>query len=209
MAFGVSFNVGLVPDSRCNRSERAPPIVESIEGKVLLISKILSKELLCRHDVDLMNHTYREIDLIERRLSEIPASSSKDVLKRIDERVQEIIGAKKPTPQDWVSFYHLRRFADPVLELKTRFASEWKRLPKDDSFLTNIVENIPCCESGKRFDRDVQKIIGPDLLPKVKKTLDKRHKEIQNQESLKQQIAEKKEEFLVKNKPILKDFPRT
>ena len=119
--------------SYCSETRTALPSIRTIEEGIRIIEEILSNNVLCRHDVEDINQTYREIDLLERRIDHIVEHTSQHALQKIIDRAKKIAQDKKITPADLISLYHLRNFSDkdlPITDYFKGLLSRFDKIPK-------------------------------------------------------------------------------
>ena len=173
--------------------ERAPlPPIKTIEEGVRIIEKILAKEVLCKHDVEDLNQAYQAIDLLERRVEQIPEINSLYVLKKIVEKVQRISN-NNISPSDLISLYHLRNFSDMSIEdfcKKTIVKFE-----KNKDYILELASNLPCCTSANLFNDDIVFLVGSGHDDRVGKTLERKKQKLQIHENTKHLISVKKSEY--------------
>ena len=113
----------LFNDSYCSQTRARPalPSFRTIEEGIRIIEEILSKNILCRHDVEDINQVYRGIDLLERRIDHIVEHTSLHALQKIIDRAKKIAQDKKIAPADLISLYHLQNFSDKDLPITDYF----------------------------------------------------------------------------------------
>ena len=83
-----------------------PP--QTIEEGVSTIERVLAKDLLCMHDVEVLNHTYLALDRLEKQQGKIPERNSSTALKMIADKV-DAIKKRFSDPQVLISLYYLHR----------------------------------------------------------------------------------------------------
>jgi tetratricopeptide (TPR) repeat protein len=133
-----------------------PP--QTIDEGVSTIERVLAKDLLCMHDVEVLNHTYLALDRLEQQQGKIPERNSSTVLKMIADKV-EAITKRSSDPQLLISFYYLQRFTEKQLRLADRYESFSQRETVPP--LTEIAAHLSNCGTEEEFDRDVNVLIGP------------------------------------------------
>ena len=74
----------------CNFSAASLTPPQTIEEGVRTIERVLAKDLLCMHDVEVLNHTYLALDRLEKQPGKIPERNSSTVLKMIADKVDAI-----------------------------------------------------------------------------------------------------------------------
>ena len=62
------------PDGYCSQMRVPPSPIRSLEEGILVIEERLRKTVLCRHDVEDINRTYRAMDLLEKQSAYVEAT---------------------------------------------------------------------------------------------------------------------------------------
>ena len=123
--------------SYCSETRAALPSIRTIEEGIRIIEEILSKDILCRHDVEDINQTCRGTALLERRIDHIVEHTSQHALQKIIDRVKKITLDQKITPADLISLYHLQNFSDKDLPITDYFNRLLSRFDKDPKMSEN------------------------------------------------------------------------
>ena len=133
-----------------------PP--QTIEEGVSTIERVLAKDLLCMHDVEVLNHTYLALDRLEKQQGKIPERNSSTALKMIADKV-DAIKKRFSDPQVLISLYYLQRLTEKQL----RLADCYESFSQDETVppLTEIAAHLCNCGTEDQFDSDVNVLIGP------------------------------------------------
>jgi tetratricopeptide (TPR) repeat protein len=134
-----------------------PP--QTIEEGVSIIERVLNKDLLCMHDVEVLNHTYLALDRLERQQSKIPERNSSTVLKMIAEKIDAITKGVFGS-RGLISLYYLQRFTEERLQLAGRFENFRTSISFNEE---EVATHLCNCDTEEQFDRDVEALIGPNI----------------------------------------------
>ena len=189
-----AFTIFRIHDSYCSQTRARPalPPFRTIEEGISIIEEILSKNILCRHDVEDINQVYRGIDLLERRIDHIVEHTSQHALQKIIDRAKKIAQDKKITPADLISLYHLQNFSDKDLPFTDYFNRLLSRFDKDPKNFEELASHLPCCTSEAFFDEDVQALIGPNPTAEVAEIIRQKKVKLQAHVLKQQEVAQEK-----------------
>ena len=184
-----------IHDSYCSQTRARPalPPIRTIEEGIRIIEEILSKNVLCRHDVEDINQAYRGIDLLERRIDHIVEHTSLHALQKIIDRAKKIAQDKKITPADLISLYHLQNFSDKDLPITDYFNRLLSRFDKNPKNVEELASHLPCCTSEVLFDEDVQALIGPNPSSEVAAILKQKKEKLQAHVRKQKEVTERKQ----------------
>ena len=138
--------------SKCPFSTTSYSIPSTIQEGVQIISKLVRKTILCRHDVAHINRVYRIIDHFEKKVVKIPGTNSHNVLQDVIKKVKEM---NRQSCKDLISLFALRHFeALPIEEaFKNYFFNDFVLTTQK---LCEIITLLPNCSSEIQFDEDVE-----------------------------------------------------
>lgn len=147
---------------RRNYSEKFP---ETIEEGIQSIQGLLDQNLLCRHQVKLLNDLYHKLDALERNSVRIPkdrnsAYALELVVQKIEAIQKAMLNKQSQTPEGFVSLYYLQSFAEPDLGINRCFAQLKDKLTGNTDLLERIATCLPCCGTADCFNSDVLQLIG-------------------------------------------------
>jgi hypothetical protein len=177
--------------TRCNKrtwdgqaSQACAPL-RNIEEGVKNIEKILQKDLLCRHDIYEINRTYREVDLLERRIDLIPKYNNRYVIEKISEKIKMILNHDVAEDQisnskNLISLYHLQNFSGQRLPIEKCFNIAWDKFEKNPMSRKNIAIYLPDCCSEGQFDKDFSFFIGLDSDKKIDRISNRKKRRLQD-----------------------------
>ncbi|MFC2049256.1 hypothetical protein ACFLR2_01105 [Chlamydiota bacterium] len=175
---------------------RAPaPTPRTSEEGVRTIEIILTQSVLCSHAVDDLKRVYRDIELLERKVEQIPTCNSLHALEKIIEKVQLIFRSQTITPLDLISLYHLQNFSPRKMPLKDCFITVLGRFKESTKDLSEVACNLPHCSSEDVFEKDAQALMGADRSEGITKILDHKKEQIRGREETEQKIEQKKLEL--------------
>ena len=185
----------VIHDSYCSQTRARPalPPFRTIEEGIRIIEEILSKNVLCRHDVEDINQIYRGIDLLERRIDHIVEHTSLHALQKIIDRAKKIAQDKKITPADLISLYHLQNFSDKDLPITDYFNRLLSRFDKNPKNVEELASHLPCCTSEALFDEDVQALIGPNPSSEAAQVLKQKKEKLQAHVRMQKEVTERKQ----------------
>lgn len=146
-------------DGYCSQKMEPPPPIHTIEEGVQVITDLLGKDLLCRHDVNTINRIYRTIDRLEQQADQIPESNSHGVLESVIKRLRTIAHTEQARSKDLISLYYLQEFSNRDLAISLCF-SRFKEQQAKNWNQEEIAKDLPCCYSAELFDRDIAALIG-------------------------------------------------
>jgi hypothetical protein len=177
--------------SYCSQDNIEASSPKTLEEGVKIVERILARVVLCRHDVEDINKTYKAMDHLDRHIVATSTSSSLDALTLIMDKVKKITLSSLISAADWISLYHLQSFVDQELQLKESFSQAKFTGSKDE-----VAGLLPCCISAELFHQDIDALVRPERNDKVDKVLTHKKEKLQRHEDRKTQIAAKKIELV-------------
>ena len=170
-------------DSYCSKTKSPFQPIRTIEEGVRIIGEILNKNVLCRHDVEDINETYRSIDRFGRSLHLFERSNqqisvvytSLHALQKIIDKVEQIAFNEKITPGALISLYHMQNYSK--LPIHKYFALSLSKFDKTQKNIEELAKLLPCCFSVAHFDEDVKALI-PNRTKSVTKILIQKREEL-------------------------------
>lgn len=163
---------------------------QNSEEGVAIIEEILKKNVLCRHDVERVNHIYQAIDRLERKVDKFSDYNTHYALKKVIEKIQKIACDKKIGPSGLISLYHLQHFSG--FSLEGCFDKASKKFDHDFEALATL---LPVCDSEDQFKEDVLALIGQSPGHEVCKILELKREKILNRSAHEKMIQTKKSEL--------------
>ena len=132
------------------------------------INQILTKELLCRHDVKNLEHAYRRIYLAEQDKSKSTRASAGMAIDKIMTKFEELIGKKQVSSNDLISLYHLSQFSsgpsdDQIQYLGIYEVFEKFLLKQSPEIRESAASDLPRCGSLQLFDQDITVLRGSPI----------------------------------------------
>ena len=118
--------------------------------------EVLQRPLLCRHDIEELNWSYRTIERLEARLDGIPETNSATVLNEIVRIIDQIFARKQFTGREMVNLYQLQRFVDPRLSIERAFAKALDQFTRNPKELKSLANDLPFCTSEELFNQSIQ-----------------------------------------------------
>ena len=151
--------------SYCSKTRIPFQPIRTIEEGVRIIGEILNKNVLCRHDVEDINETYRSIDRFGRSLHLFERSNqqisvvytSLHALQKIIDKVEQIAFNEKITSGALISLYHMQNYSK--LPIHKYFALSLSKFDKTQKNIEELAKHLPCCFSVAEFDKDVKVLI--------------------------------------------------
>ena len=178
--------------------------LSNIEEGVKIIQKILMKDLLCLHDVDQIDKTYQQINLLERQVEHMPKCNTQHALNSINERVTFCVKdfGKDPVKdaKSLISLYYLKNFSYKNLPIENEFQRLFGKSKSDSEIMTYTALYLPTCGSKAKLDEDIKFLINSYSSDQVTKILNQKKETIQIIEAKKLEL-----ENWRKSNP--KDFP--
>ncbi|MBS0647818.1 MAG: hypothetical protein JSS10_01180 [Verrucomicrobia bacterium] len=142
----------------------------------------MSKKVLCRHDVQDINHAYQTLDQLEKQVTVIPSEiNSGHALQKLIGKVIELV--RRTSSDNLISLYHLRNLIDKEdLLIDQCFSSLQGKFNclKDIDPKMEMASDLPYCHSVAEFDQDVEVLIGPDRSSEVTGILETKRAELKN-----------------------------
>ncbi len=166
-----------------------PPQI--IEEGLSTVEQVLAKDLLCMHDVEVLNHTYLALDRLEKQQGKIPERNSSTALKMIADKVDAITKGSFGS-RGYISLYYLQRFAEEKLQLPKRFEGFGKSMTINQEEVAVAICN---CGTEEQFDSDVKMLIGRFNLPVVKQILYEKKEKFRQMAEQKRKIEAIKEKW--------------
>ncbi len=200
----TQYNMPIQQDC-CSRKikKSLEPLSNSGEG-VKIIQEILMRDLLCLHDVDLLDKTYQQICLLERQVEHIPSCNPQHVLDSIKERIvscAEYFGEDSiKDAKSLISLYYLKNFSYKNLSIENDFYALIRRSECNARIMTNIARFLPTCGSEANLDEDIKFLMSSYSSDQVTKILNQKKETIRIIEAKKLEL-----ENWRKSNP--KDFP--
>ena len=188
----------------CSRNKKSLEPLSNIEEGVKIIQEILMRDLLCQHDVDQLDKTYQQINLLERQVEHIPKCNTQHVLDSIKERVISCVKdfGKDPVKdaKSLISLYYLKNFSYKSLPIENQLYTLLRRSENDSEIMTWVAHCLPTCGSEAKLDEDIKFLINSYSSDQVTKILNQKKETIQLIEANKLELENRR-----KNNP--KDFP--
>lgn len=159
----------------------------SMEEGVRNVEKILTKDLLCWHDVEQIKKIYNEI-VIEGELAH-----RLDVLQKINNKIDlnfNLVVGNVTKIKSLISLYHLQNA--PEQKIEARFKREKENLLMSWYTLQDIATYLPACESEERFQKDVEFWFGSNTNSEIAEILQLKREEFQNELGIAEVIGSKR-----------------
>ena len=195
-------NLGLVPLTQptycCQKRRGRVPlqVVPRSENIGVLCMRILTKSMLCPHDVEDLNRAYRALDLAERKPekeNEESSLSSLVIFQAVIDKVKNIVSEHSKDPRSVISLYHLQNFAEKDCGIEEAFNRLQGGLT--DQIKLQIAKLIPSCISVEKFNKDMKSLIGPQPREEVERCVKKKRALLVKDKACKVEIERKKAEL--------------
>lgn len=194
------------PHGYCAEGRGRSEAIRSVAEGVRIIREILQRSVLCRHDVENMNHAYRAIDLLEKGMEQIPSPNSSDALRDIITKVERISQAQI-TPDGLITLYHLRKFSEGELRVQEHFNRAQTRFITESKQIEVLAERLPCCHSEVCFNEDVEGLLGSDVNSKAAEILNFKREKLQKYEKIRNTLNDRKTALQQQRKDHPDDYP--
>ncbi len=198
-----------VKSSYCSQinGKRTPfrPAVPIDNSIMELFIKILTKPILCWHDVEDINQIYCSLDAALRDESSFSITTSMP-LSKVIEKVQAVLVEKPKLRkfEDILSVYHLQNFVESC-GFDVAFAALRRDFSEGDK--ARIAFMIPFCRSEEQFNHDVASLLGSDLNERLTKVIEQKRKLLIEDRERRRTVEDEKVELVKLQQGDFKNYP--